>query len=375
MHGLFAMRGRAAPNLMPGVLDTMRLPILAAALCLFGPAAILAQPAAPAGGSMTLLTYSGIFRDNYTPVVVAPFTQRTGTAVNYVDTGLGGSAAMLGSLRAQKADPQVDVVIMDATTAAAACAEGLVERVNPAEIAPWAELDDQARAAGNGCGPAVTYDHLALVYDSRAVTPAPTRWADLARPDLKGRVALSTLPNIQALALTAILAHSNGGDWKNIGAALPLLTRIAPNVQTFEPSPDGYSMVLSEQVRAATGWNARAQLYRDQSGGRLGVALPEEGTAFQINTINIVTGAKNRAQALAYVNHALSAEAQAAFTDRMFYGPVNTRAQGSAAAIGRTALAPEYRSRVLPIDWVEAVRLRDGWNQRWRREVIPAAGR
>ena len=66
---------------------------------------------------------------------------------------------------------------------------------------------------------------------------------------------------------------------------------------------------------------------------------------------------------------------QAAFTERMFYGPTNARAQVAPAAMARTALAPEYRSRVIPLDWNEMLRLRETWNQRWRRDVIAAASR
>jgi putative spermidine/putrescine transport system substrate-binding protein len=287
----------------------------------------------------------------------------------------GTSAQMLGTLRAQRADPQIDVVIMDVTTAAIACAEGLVERIDAAALPVVAELDDQARSSGGACGPAVTYDHLVLVYDTRNVTPAPTRWAAMWDPAHRGRIALSAPPNIQGLALTAILAHSAGGAWQNVGAAIPRLRELAPGVQTFDPNPDGYTLILNDQVRFATGWNARAQLYRDQSQGRIGVSLPEEGTVFQINTINLVANAKNRAQGLAFMAHALSPEAQKAFTERMFYGPTNTRAQVAPEAMARTALAPEFRSRVIPLDWTEMVRLRDGWNQRWRREVIAASSR
>jgi putative spermidine/putrescine transport system substrate-binding protein len=322
---------------------------------------------------MTLQAYAGIFRDNYTQVVVNPFTAARGTQVQYHDGGT--SAQMLGTLRAQRADPQIDVVIMDVTTAAIACAEGLVERIDASTLPVIGELDQMARDAGGACGPAVTYDHLVMIYDTRAVTPAPTRWAAMWEPAQRGRVALSAPPNIQGLALTAILAHSASNDWRNIGAAMPRLRELAPNVQTFDPNPDGYTLILNDQVRFATGWNARAQLYSDQSQGRIGVVLPEEGTAFQINMINVVANSKNRAQALAFVAHALSAEAQKAFTERMFYGPTNPRAQVSPAALGRTALAPEFRQRVIPLNWAEMVRLRDGWNQRWRREVIAASSR
>lgn len=361
------------PMRLPGSSSRLTLALCLSALAV-SPAA-RAQGTAKPGGEMVLLAYSGVFKDNYSQVVIQPFSQASGVTVQYTDPGLGGSAQMLGTLRAQKADPQVDVVIMDASTAAAACAEGLVEPLTPEALPVLNELDEQARKAGNGCGPAVTYDHLTLIYDAGKVKPAPTRWMDLARPEAKGKSSLSAPPDIQGMALTAILAHSASGDWKNIGAAIPLLKQIVPNVQTFQPSPDAYSMVLSGQIEYGTGWNARSQLYHDQSNGKLGAVIPEEGTAFQINTINIVKGAKHREQAMAFLRHALSAAPQAAFTDRMFYGPTNAQAQKDAKAIGRTALAPEYRSRIVPIDWLEAVKLRDGWNQRWRREVMAAAAR
>ena len=35
-------------------------------------------------------------------------------------------------------------------------------------------------------------------------------------------------------------------------------TEIAPGVQTFDPNPDGYTLILNDQVRFATGWNARS---------------------------------------------------------------------------------------------------------------------
>ncbi|MDW8442880.1 MAG: extracellular solute-binding protein [Acetobacteraceae bacterium] len=325
--------------------------------------------AGQAQAQMTLMAYSGIFRDNYVATVVAPF----GRDVQYVDGGT--SAQMLGTLRAQRGDPQVDVVIMDVTTAAIACQEGLVERLDPAEFPVFAELDGLARDAGGVCGPAVTYDHLVLVYDTRHVSPAPQGFAALWDPQHRGRIALSAPPNIQGLALTAILAHSTTGDWRNASEAFARLRALAPAVQTFDPNPDGYTLILNDQVRFATGWNARAQLYHDQSQGRIGVVLPAEGTVFQINTINIVARAKNRARAAAFVTHALSAPAQAAFTERMFYGPTNSRVAVSEAALARTALAPEARARVIPLDWMQMVSLRDAWNQRWRREVIAASGR
>jgi putative spermidine/putrescine transport system substrate-binding protein len=222
--------------------------------------------AAQGGGQITVMSYGdSVFKDNYTATVLEPFTRGGGAQVQYFSPG--NSAQMLGTLRAQKADPQVDIVIMDTTTAALACAEGLVEKPTPAQMPVLNEIDKLARDAGGECGPGVTYDHLVMIYNTDTVKTAPTRFADMANPQARGRVGLGAPPNIQGLALTAILAHANGGDWKNIGRALPTLKSIAANTQTFDPKPDSVTSVISGQVDYNTNWNARSQLINIQTGG------------------------------------------------------------------------------------------------------------
>lgn len=340
---------------------------------LLGLACAIAPVRAQTPGPVVLMAYAGIFQDNYTEMVVAPWAKASGNEVQYFPGGT--SAQMLGVLRTQKGDPQVDVVIMDVTTAMIACAEGLVEPVTEADLPVLKDIHPIARQAGGACGPGVTFDHFVMIYDTKAVQTAPTAWADLWNPANKGRIALSAPPNIQGLVLTAVLANRMTGNWRDAAPVFPRLRELAPLVQTFDPQPDGYTLILNNQVTYATGWNARSQLYHDQSNGRIGVVLPEEGTGFQINTINVVKGAKHRDAARAFMANALSPAAQAAFTNRMFYAPTNTQAQPEAAALNRTAAAPQNMAKVVPIDWAEMVKLRDQWNQRWRREVISAGGR
>ena len=142
-------------------------------------------------------------------------------------------------------------------------------------------------------------------------------------------------------------------------------------MQTFDPTPDGYTMVLNDSLDIATGWNARAQFYSEESDGRLGVMLPEEGSVLQKNTINLVEGSDNREAALAFIDYALSPEAQKAFTEAMYYAPVNAEADVDEAARSRTAI--DSLDRMLPVDWGWVATIRDEWNQRWRREIISAS--
>jgi putative spermidine/putrescine transport system substrate-binding protein len=322
-------------------------------------------------GAISLMSYGGIFQDNYVKAVVEPFQKAfPNVRVNYVANVT--SAQMLGAIRAQKADPQIDVVIMDVTTATIGNAEGLFSKLTPQEVPSLDDLYPEARAVGGPFGPAVLYDHLVLVYD-RNINPPIAKLADLWRPDLKGQLAVSAPPNIQGLALTAMVTKMEGGNHtQSIDPGIKKLRELAPSVQTWEPNPDGYTLILNGVVRVATGWNARAQLYSDESNGRLRVVLPPEGSVFQVNTINVPEGAKNRAAALAFTNYALSREAQKAFTERMFYAPVNAKADVAPDALARTAASPENRARMIPVDWAEIAKVRDQWNNRWRREVIAA---
>jgi putative spermidine/putrescine transport system substrate-binding protein len=353
---------------------------LARNLAAVGAALLLGTASAAAqniqiSGTITLVAYAGIFQDNYTAAVIAPF-QKLYPNVKVTYSPGGTSAQMLGTARVQKADPQIDVLIMDVTTSTIGNTEGLFAKMTPAEVPSLNELYPEARAVGGEFGPAVTWDHLVIVYDTQNLKPGLTTLKDLWRPDLKGLIALSAPPNIQGLALTAMVERMEGGDHtKSIDKAVAKLRDLAPAVQTFDPNPDGYSLILNGVVKVATGWNARAQLYSDQSQGRIGVLLPPEGSVFQINTINVMNGSKNRAAALAFANYALSQEAQKAFTERMFYAPTNAKAAIDAKALARTAAAPENRTRMIPVDWVEMIKVRDQWNNRWRREIVAASNR
>ncbi|MBI1777629.1 MAG: ABC transporter substrate-binding protein [Proteobacteria bacterium] len=332
---------------------------------------VAARAQAPSG-EITLQAYAGIFQDNYVPAVVEPFMKKfPGVKVNYFQGG--NSAQMLGNLRAQKSSPQIDVTIQDVSVQKIANDEGLYAELDPAELPNLNDLAPMARVAGK-LGPAVTFDHFTVIYAKETVQPPPTGLKDLWDPKNKGLLAFAAAPDIIGLSLTILTNKMEGGDYKqSIDAGVKKLRDLAPLVQTFDPQPDNYTLIINGTARMGVAWNARSQLYSDLSKGKLGVVLPAEGSAFQINTINLTAGSKNPAAAKAFINYAISPEAQKAFTERMFYAPVNAKTQVSPEALARTAAAPENMAKMVAIDWVYVSTVRDRWNDRWRREIIAAS--
>ncbi len=325
--------------------------------------------AASAQTNVTFAAYSGMFQDRYTDAVLKPF-EAANPDVKITYFPMGTSAQMMGTIRAQKNGPQIDVVIMDVSVSKAGTDEGLFDPVDEKVAPNVAQLVPQARISGVA-GVAVTFDNLVLVYDSQTVKTAPSSWMALADPSVAGRTAIEAPPNIVGVALTVILNQMNGGtDYlKSTAAGITAMEKIAPGVETWEPQPEVYPLVANGTVAMATGWNARGQSFSDQSGGRLRAVLPKEGSVLQINTINLVKGGPQEAAARRFVNYALGTTAQASFTKAMYYAPTNGEAKIPDNVAARTAV--HDLDKMIPVDWVAMAQVRDGITQAWRRQVIP----
>lgn len=332
-------------------------------------ATLAASPALAQQATVTLVAYSGIFQDRYTAAVVEPF-MKANPNIKVVYAGAPNSAQMLGALRAQKASPQADVIIMDIAVSKAGTDEGLYEKIDDKSVPNIANLFPNAKPA-DIAGVAVTFDNLVMIYNTDAFKQAPTSLAALADKANQGKVVIPGFPDIQGLSLVMILDKVNGGGGvatkfeKGIEAMAP----IAPNVQTWEPKPDVYAPIVNGQATIGIGWNARSQVNSDTSGGKLKAVIPSEGSVFQINTINLVKDAPQSAAAKTFINYALGPEAQKAFTESMFYGPTNSKAQIADAAAARTAV--RSMDKMVPVDWIAVAKVRDAIGEQWRRKVLP----
>lgn len=335
----------------------------ALAFALSAPAAFAQQK------TVTLMAYSGIFQERYTKAVVEPF-MKANPDIKVEFFGVQNSAQMLGTLRAQKASPQVDVVIMDVSVSKAATDESLFTKIDEKNVPAVADLYPAARIP-DVAGVAVTFDNLVLIYNSDVIKEAPKSWLDLADKKYAGKVAFNGMPDIQGLSLVLILDKARGGTnyLSNVDKGIAAVGEIAPNVLTWDPKPDVYQAIILGQANLGVAWNARSQVNADVSGGKLKATLPVEGSAFQINTINLVANRADSEAAARFVNYAIGPVAQKAFTEEMFYAPVNSKAQIADAAINRTAV--RSMDKVVALDWIGLAKVRDQIMEQWRRKVLP----
>jgi len=355
--------------------DMTRRGIMAGALAVFstliplGSAPTLAQDA-PTKGTVSVVGFSGVFAQNYQKFIIDEFQKKyPAIKVSYRESN--NSAETLALLTLQRADPKVDVALLDVSVAIRANKEGLLDKLDVGKISnladqpPWARIDDDKSIA-------FSQDNLAILYNTDKVKSPPTSWNDLTDPKYKGKIA-AKLNDTRGVILIPILAKLKGGDYKSsIDPAIATLKAIGPNVSTWEPAPDCYAVVQSGEVDLSICWNGRAQYLHDSQGGKIGVALPKEGSIGQTNTIGLVKGTQNKEAAELFINYALSPEAQATFAEKSFYGPVNTKVKLSDAVASRIYGSKEAQAAQMSLDWNFVAGQYSAWIQRISRDVIAA---
>ena len=210
-----------------------------------------------------------------------------------------------------------------------------------------------------------------LLYAPEAVKPAPTSWKVLWDKAHAGQIAIPGVPDIVGVGLVLMANRIAGGDYRtSTEKGIAAVAEMAPGVLSWDPKPDPYSFIQNGQATLGVGWNARGQVYSQASGGKLAAVLPDEGSLFQINMVEAVKGAKQPEATRIFLDYILGAEAQTAFTERMFYAPTNAQARPGPDALARTAASPDRMARMLDVDWMEVARIRDGITEQWRRRVL-----
>lgn len=340
-------------------------------LAFAGAAAILAPrpAAASAPVELTVMAYGvDSFDEKYVKAVIRPFEVAHPTIkVNYY--AVRDSRNALSVLRAQRMAPRIDVVILDPPNARLAQEERLLAPMDPKLIPNAADLGARGREMGFWALPAM-YDSMTLVYAKAAFAQPPKSWREMWDTKYRGKVAIATSPAVNGsmIALTTLanrLAGAPDGTG-NFQPGLDYLEKLTPNALTWTPRPNQYWLVSRGQALLAVGWNSRSQSQIDNLAG-YGTTVPAEGTIAVPILIARVAGRPNDSAAQAFINHALSPQAQQAFSEAMYYAPSNQKAKVNDVARARIPLlSPNIAARLIPLDWAgvtveQLARMRAAW--------------
>jgi len=238
---------------------------------------------------------------------VEPFEKQY-NAKALVVTGL--TMENLAKLRAQKGNPQIDVVIFDPPGAIPAANEGLLEKLDPERIP---NLKDQYpfEIQKHGLFATQWLSNQVLAYNTKFVKEPPKSWADLWKPEYKGKVILPDISTSHGVFFISIISKmQTGGELYNTEAAFSKLKTLRPNVLTFWTSHDQVAQLLNSGEAWLAPWTSDRALSQTAAKAPIALTVPKEGAIYFTSHIAIAKGTKKKELAEKYLNVAILAEAQ-----------------------------------------------------------------
>src|SRR5690242_14612730 len=272
---------------------------------------------------LVVATFGGTFVDNSKKCHAAAFEKTTGSTVKYV---LGSSVQTAAKLRAAGARAEFDVAYMDSQIVKQAKAEGLLQALEPAKIDHWNDLYEASRDK-DAYWVSMMFAGTIITYNTNLVKTPPTSWADLWKPEWKGKLAIPDISGTSGQQFLMAAARLNGGSVENI-----------------EP---GFEAI--KKVPAAA-------------------AYPSEGAIGIVPTVSGPKGSQKRELAQKYISVLLSPEGQLCFAQSQFAGPTNRKVQLPADLAKLLPYGPLVQRMFFPDTDLVARKFRE-WSERWGREI------
>ena len=342
-----------------------RRPLLLAALA--APALLRTRTARAAGKEVVLMMSGGSFMTNWQTKIADPFEKQTGIKVRMLP---GNGKAQTMALRANPSNPAFDVFMSNGDDFLRLVDAGLIVRLSPSAAPNLAKVYPKFRDPFDGYGANFDYSSVGIAFRTDQVKQPPASWREFVDRVAGGEFGSSVfLPNmgsgVRGPEVLVTLARALTGEDINIDAGFAALKRMKPYVFKYYSSfNDPVVLLLNDEGAIGTGWDGRTFVAHDEAKGAVNWLPPKEGAASSGPVLGTVKGG-NEEGAQALIDFALSAEAQKAFCEAMFYGSVNSEVRYSDALANRI---PKVEEINVPSDRFIAEHL-SAWIERWKQEI------
>lgn len=265
----------------------------------------------------------------------------------------------------------VDVIELSQSAAANGYAAGLFEKIDTKQVPNLDRLIDGAlKTVELGYGPGFVLNSIGIIYDQAAVGFEITEWADLWRPELKGKISIPDIPTTFGPAMVHVAAEVAGKDVKsdNGAAAFEKLAELKTNVvKTYAKSSDLANMFAAGEIAAAVVGDFAIPTI-SKAAPNVAFVVPASGTYANFNTVDINKNSKNKDLAYMYINWRISAELQQVTAATLNEAPTNkdvvlTEEQAKNKTYGDVA------TRAKAIDYSFVNPILPSWVDSWNRTL------
>lgn len=336
---------------------------------LFVAGSVMSSGAVGKDNSTLYIGWQGGSRESLMREKVFPaFEAAHNVKIQYV---AGVSTELLARLTAQRANQELDVVLLDDGPMYQAVSFRLCEKLQPNPIfgeMSKASIMDGAEEYSVGIGLVA----LGLVYNAEAFQkngwPAPTSWTELENPRHKGRAVVMSISNTFGLATLVTFAKLAGGSENAIdGGFARIVKNVKPNVLAWVPTSGQLSSLFQNREVDLAAWsNDRANALKE-SGFPVEFAYPTEGSVATLVAACSVAKQSPNPLAQEFLRYLLTPDVQAILAAGAQLSPANRNTKLPPELAEK--LASEDRQKLVKIDWKISNEKRGEWTRRWTREV------
>lgn len=285
-----------------------------AALALLALALVVAPVRAQS--PLVVSVWGGNWKDTVEKVIGKAFTAKTGIPVEYE---VGGTIDRLAKARVAKGSPLVDLNFTTTHVARLYISDGLYEKLDMAKLPHAKEIAREAIRSDFHVGSwAYVYT---IVYRPDLVKEDITKWADLWKPSLKGKIAMPDFDPSHIITIAALMEGGNEVTWQKGEARL---RQLKDSVAAFF-STDAQSQDLMKTGQGPVQVMLSVNAYHLQEQGiTVKVVQPTDYPGVVgIDTMAVMAGSKKSDAAHQFINLALSREIQAELVKALRAGPVH----------------------------------------------------
>lgn len=291
---------------------------LGAALVL---AALAGQAQAQESKKLVVVSWGGTWGDAMRQTLFEPFEKATGVKVELRTQG--SMMDMLATLTAQKDRMEADLWVTGISPTLLADKAGLLQSIpkdkipNAASLPP-ALVGDKYVALWN-----IFYG---VIYNSEKVPMKITKWSDLYDPRLKGKVGVPHGSGYSGKFIL-LLSWLNGGNETNIDPAFAELNKLKPNIALVNKSDtDAIKFLTTGETDVAVMMPVGNYLGIKENRDKYVYVAPEPYVPVNFNNFVLLKG-PNSANAIKFIDFALSPEAQSALAEKVLVIPANPKAK------------------------------------------------
>ena len=300
--------------------------------------------------------------------VWAPFEEANNCEII---TDLGTAGERLAKIQN---NPQsgIDVIELNQLNATKAYELGLVDKLDLSKIENIADLIEPAKKLQEmyGYGPAIVIQSCGIIYDKEATGFEISKWEDLWRPELAGKIAIPDITSTYGVAMVHIASDYKGVDIKsdNGAAAFEALEELKPNVvKSYSKSSDLANMFSAGEITVAVVGDFAIPNIK-AANSNCEYVVPESGTYANFNMIDVVSTSENKELAYKFIDWRISQEQQNVTSRSLNEGPTNVKvvlSEEEAANLTYGVVAE--KAKVIDYSFVNP--LMTDWTDQWNRII------